>query len=151
MRVVPLHTLSEKVYTFSVRTRYLPHWKTRFFWFTGEALCLWLQTGLPQPTTHYCLFIPAWPYFHKRITWIPSESLPFILYLAYRVRMSFSLKDLSPPISMAFLLYHFCGCLSRKHCWKRKSKQNPCAATQFVNLSLYAQLLMSSGHIGHTQ
>ena len=46
MRVAPLRTLSEKVYTFSVRTRYLPHWKTRFFWFTGEALCLWLQTGL---------------------------------------------------------------------------------------------------------
>ena len=54
------------------------------------------------------------------------------------------------------LIWHFfytallCGCLSRKHCWKRKSKQNPYAATQFVNLSLYAQLLTSSGHIGQT-
>ena len=54
------------------------------------------------------------------------------------------------------LIWHFfytallCGCLSRKHCWKRKSKQNPYAATQFVNLSLYAQLLMSSEHIGQT-
>ena len=74
-----------------------------------------------------------------------------IPYLAYRVRMSFSLKDLLPPD----MIWHFfytalCGCLSRKHCWKRKSKQNPYAATQFVNLSLYAQLLTSSGHIGQT-
>ena len=73
-----------------------------------------------------------------------------IPYLAYRARMSVSLKDLLPP-NMAFLLYRLsCGCLSRKHCWKRKSKQNPYAATQFVNFSLYAQLLTSSGHIGQT-
>ncbi len=47
---------------------------------------------------------------------------------------------------LAFLLYRLSrGCLSRKHCWKRKSKQNPYAATQPVGLSLYTQLLTSSG------